>query len=419
MKVVIVNVYEKAGGAAKAANRLHKGLVSQGVESTMLVQVKQSDDNSIAGPISGIQKTESFIRPYLDALPVKLYRNRTNTIFYPAIIPGRIRRYVNKYPPDIVNFHWVINGMIRVEDLKRINVPIVWTIHDAWLFTGGCTYPMDCVRYRESCGACPELGSKRERDLSRWVMVRKERAWKNLDIVVVSPSRWLAKEAASSRLFSDSDIRVIPNGLDLDIYRPHDKKTARHLLGLPEEKTIILFGAVSSTSDRRKGFSILNEAISILKEYSASKDLHVVIFGASGPSENMDLAIPTAYLGHLEDELTMSLLYSAADLFVAPSIQDNLPNTVMEAAACGTPSVAFNIGGLKDLIDHMKTGFLVEELSAIGLAKSLGQTLSEKGRLIDFGFAAREKAVKEYSCQLSAKRYNELYNEIAETSGKK
>jgi glycosyltransferase involved in cell wall biosynthesis len=417
--VVIANVYERAGGAARAANRLHKGLISRGVDSTMLVQVKHSDDDSVLGPVGGMQKAGSFFRPYLDALPVKLYRKRTGSKFSTALIPGRVRNYIKTNSPDIVNLHWIINGMFRIEELAGIPMPVVWTLHDAWAFTGGCTYPMDCIEYRKNCGACPELGSKRIRDLSHWVLGRKRRAWRNLDVVVVSPSRWLAEEAASSSLFSGSDIRIIPNGLDLDLYRPHNKKMARHLLGLSENKTLLLFGAVSSTSDRRKGFSYLNKAMTLLKERPLSDTLHVVVFGASGPGNNTRSPLPASYLGHFEDDLTMSLLYSAADLFVAPSIQDNLPNTVMEASACGTPSVAFKIGGMPDLIDHMKTGFLVRERSPEGLAGGIEWTIREKDRLSSLGLAARKKAEKEYSYHVAAERYYGLYEEVIRTSRRK
>ncbi len=412
MRVLIINAHEKTGGAARAANRLHQGLLAEGLETKMLVQEKSSDDQTIIGPVSGSEKIASIIRPYLDAMPVKFYKRRTGSIFCPALLPGRILKRIKAEAPDVVNLHWVLDGMIRIETLAKLNEPIIWTLHDAWAFTGGCVYPMDCVEYQNRCGNCPELGSKRGMDLSRWILNRKHRAWEGLDMLIVTPSRWLAEIARSSSLLSKFRIEVIPYGLDLNVFRPVEKNEARDLLGLPKDSKIVLFGAVTSTSDKRKGFAFLSEALNILKDKPVSEDIQLVVFGASGPGNVENPHLPVIYLGTLNDDLSLSLLYSAADIFVAPSIQDNLPNTVMEAAACGTPSVAFDIGGMPDLIKHMETGFLVKEMTSAGLAEGIEWVFAEKDRSFNLGLAAREKAEKEYSCQMAASRYVELYEEV-------
>lgn len=238
-------------------------------------------------------------------------------------------------------------------------------------------------------------------------------------MTIVTPSRWLAEIARSSSLLSEFRIEVIPYGLDLNVFRPVEKNEARDLLGLPEDSKIVLFGAVTSTSDKRKGFAFLSEALNILKDKPVSENLQLVVFGASGPGNVENPHLPVIYLGTLNDDLSLSLLYSAADIFVAPSIQDNLPNTVMEAAACGTPSVAFDIGGMPDLIKHMETGFLVKEMTSAGLAEGIEWVFGEKDRSFNLGSAARERAEKEYSYQKAASRYAELYEEVVLESKEK
>ena len=412
MRVLIINAHERTGGAARAANRLHLALLAEGLDTKMLVQEKSSDDQTVIGPVSGPEKIASSIRPYLDALPVKFYKRRTGSVFYPALLSGRILNRIRAETPDVVNLHWVLDGMVRIETLARLNKPIIWTLHDAWAFTGGCVYPMDCVQYQNRCGNCPELGSKRGRDLSSWTLNRKHRAWEGLGMTIVTPSNWLAEIARSSSLFSKFRVKVIPYGLDLNVFKPVERNEARDLLGLPKDSKIVLFGAVTSTSDKRKGFTFLSEALNILKDKPVAEDLQLVVFGASGPGNAENPRLPVIYLGTLNDDLSLSLLYSAADIFVAPSIQDNLPNTVMEAAACGTPSVAFDIGGMPDLIKHMETGFLVKDITSNRLAEGIEWMFAENNRSINLGSAARDRAEMEYSYQMAASRYAEIYEEV-------
>jgi glycosyltransferase involved in cell wall biosynthesis len=301
-----------------------------------------------------------------------------------------------------------------VETLRKFNRPIVWTLHDSWAFTGGCHVPFDCTRYRENCGVCPVLGSASEKDLSRWTWNRKARAWRDLDLTVVTPSRWLAECARSSSLFRDARVEVIPNGLDTETFQPLDKTSSRTLLGLPQDKKIILFGAVRGLSDPNKGFHLLTPALQEVAK--GSKDALAVVFGSSGYAGMPDLGMPVTFLGRIDDDHSLAKIYSAADVFVAPSKQENLPNTVMEAMACGTPCVAFHQGGVPDLVDHAVSGYLAQPFDTEDFARGIEWILGDDDRRAELSDQARRKIVAEFSLANVSERYATIYRELLEKS---
>ncbi|MEW6496178.1 MAG: glycosyltransferase, partial [Cyanobacteriota bacterium] len=267
-------------------------------------------------------------------------------------------------------------------------------------------------RYNNSCGACPQLGSQKNEDLSRWVWQRKAKAWKNLNLTIVTPSHWLAKCASSSSLFQNLRIEVIPNGLDTQQYKPIPRQVARKILNLPQDKLLILFGAMYPNSDRRKGFHFLQQALQRLGATAWQNQAELVIFGASRPKEPIGLGLNAHYLGKLSDDISLAVVYAAADVFVAPSLEDNLPNTVMEAIACGTPSVAFNIGGMPDMIEHQHNGYLAKPFESEDLARGIVWVLENKERYQKLCDRARQKAEQEFTLEIQALRYKTLYSEI-------
>ncbi|MHB9094570.1 MAG: glycosyltransferase family 4 protein [Eubacteriales bacterium] len=412
MKCLIVNTFENEGGAARAAHRLHLGLQDIGVESAMLVQFKTSDEPSVLGPKRKIDKGFNKLRPHLDVLPLQLYRNRRNALWGLGWVPSNVVcDQVRDLRPDIVHLNWISAGFLPLAALRSINRPIVWTLHDSWAFTGGCHIPYECTRYRQSCGACPLLGSGKDNDLSRWVWKRKARFWKELNLTVVTPSKWLAECAKASALFRNTKVEVIPNGLNLSLYKPSDRFFARELLGLPRDKKLILFGAIGSLGDHNKGFHHLQEALKQLAAAGWGEKAELVVFGASS-ANSPDLGLKANYLGRLYDDVSLALLYSAADVFVAPSIQENLPNTVMEALACGTPSVAFNIGGMPDMIKHQCNGYLARPFEPSDLAQGITWVLSDDERWKMLSRQAREKVERDYNIDMVAKQYLNLYSNI-------
>ena len=281
-----------------------------------------------------------------------------------------------------------------------------------WPFTGCCHYDQGCGRYTGSCGDCPQLHSRRDKDLSRWIWRRKAKSWQNTDLTIVALSQWLAGCARKSSLFKDLRIEVIPNSLDITRFKPIDKRMSREILNLPQDKKLILFGAMGATRDLRKGFDLLQTTLQSLAQTDWKDKARLVIFGASKPERHVDLGIPAYYLGTLKDDISLSMVYSAADVFVAPSRQDNLPNIVMESIACGTPCAAFDIGGIPDMIDHQENGYLAEPFETDDLLCGITWILENRERHCKLSYHARQKAEREFNQDLQARRYLALYEEL-------
>ncbi|AFZ32188.1 glycosyl transferase group 1 [Gloeocapsa sp. PCC 7428] len=408
MKILLLSTYDFQGGAARAAYRLHQGLQSINVNSSMLVQNKYTDDETVIAPSTKLSKGFAKLKPNLDKLLLQLYPD-CNRQFSPQWYPDAIAHKVSEINPDIINLHWVNAGYLKIETLAKFKKPIIWTLHDMWAFTGGCHYNQECDRYTKSCGACPQLKSFKEQDLSNWIWKRKANAWKNLNLTIITPSRWLAKCAESSSLFQHYPIEVIPNGIDIRTYKPVNRQVARNLLNLPQDKQLILFGAINATNDRRKGFHLLQQALKILSANYNDK-IELVIFGASKSANTLALNLKSHYFGKLSDEISIALVYAAADVFVAPSIQDNLPNTIMEALACGTPSVAFNIGGMPDMIEHQKNGYLAQSIDGKDLAQGITWVLEDSERYRYLSNCARKKVEEKFTLEIQVKHYLNLFN---------
>jgi glycosyltransferase involved in cell wall biosynthesis len=405
LNIIQVNSTDNIGGAAKAMYRLHLALQNTGHLSKVLVQEKTTDDPNVLGPRNRITKVVNKVRPHLDLLPLNLYRERQ---LYPWSLGLLPQSNLFNVPYDIIHLHWVGSGFIPINYFNKFNKPIVWTLHDSWAFTGGCHIPFDCYRYLESCGNCPQLRSGKNMDLSYRIWQKKRRNWKLININLVTPSNWLAECAKKSALFFDQPVEVIPNGLDLSLYKPINKKFAREVLRLPNDYKIILFGAMNSTSDYNKGFHFLQPS---LKKLSLC-NTEIVIVGSGEPQNRPDFGFPSQYFGRINDDYSMVLLYSAADLVVVPSIQENLPNMIMEALACGTPCVAFKVGGISDLITHKQNGYLAQPFEVEELAYGMQWILDDNERWRKLSDNARETVVQNYDIQKITLTYVDFYKKI-------
>lgn len=412
MNVLHLNQVDIKGGAARAAYRLHQGLQSIGVASQMLVEDKSSDDRTVLAPQTKLGSELSKLKPTLDRLPLQLYPNREPIVFSSQWLPDSTLQRMSQLRPDIINLHWICVGYLQIETISKFNQPLVWTLHDMWPFTGGCHYSRDCERYTDLCGACPQLGSSRNWDVSRWVWQRKARDWKGMNLTIVSPSSWLAKCVQASSLFKELRVEVIPHGLDIKRYKPIDRWNARELLNLPQDKQLILFGAMDATSDRRKGFHLLQPALQSLSKSGWQDKTELVVFGSSQPSNLPDLGLKSHYLGKLSDDISLALVYSAADVTIVPSIQEAFGQTASESLACGTPVVAFNETGLKDIVDHQQNGYLAKAFEIEDLAQGIAWVLKNKERHQKLCERSREKAEQEFLLELQARRYSSLYTEI-------
>ncbi|QTA87917.1 glycosyltransferase family 4 protein [Desulfonema magnum] len=414
------------GGAGKAAYRLHKGLQSIGLDSAMLVLNKKSGD------------------PTVKVLPVSYAGDKVNCLDAPAYNSpiwnqqcGKWQTLLSNYPgrpaglemftdaessvrldhireiqeADIINLHWVAGAMdYSNAGLALMGKPIVWTLHDMNPFTGGCHYTGNCLKYKTSCGACPQLGSDITDDLSYHTWNHKLNAYSDLNIHIVALSRWLAGCAKESALFSRFPIDLIPNGFPLDIFKPYPKTQIRKASNVSETAKLILFGA-DSVVNQRKGLAYLLEALNRFPLKSGHEYI-LVTFGNFPQGANITSKYQVLNTGQIADENQLALVYSAADLFVLPSLEDNLPNTVVEAMACGLPIVGFDIGGMPDMVEHGKTGYLAKPRDIAGLAEGINWVISSYDNGVNFSERCREKAEKEYAPDVQAKAYNELYNRI-------
>jgi glycosyltransferase involved in cell wall biosynthesis len=378
----------------------------------MLVQTKTGADESVLERDSSVARVLGLWRPPLDVLPLLPYRKRRVMHWSVGWAPARIAHQIRALDPDLVHFHWICRGFVPLSSFGKTGKKVLWTLHDSWPFTGGCHVPEGCLKYEKECGACPLLGSRRESDLSRWTWKRKRRHFGKTELTVVTPSRWLAECASRSALFRERRIEVIPNGIDTDLYRPLEKKNARDVWKLPQEKKLILFGAMNAFTDRNKGFSLLAEALRHLAGKGWAERAEVVVFGAQEPSPPPGIGLQARYLGVLGDDVSMALLYSAADVVVVPSLQENFPNVVLEAMACGTPVVAFRVGGIPDMITHGLDGFLADSLEPGALAGGIERVLSEDARLEEMSRRAHECVRDRFNIHATSARYRDLYAEL-------
>lgn len=410
----MLNTDDSRGGAAIATYRLHRGLRSIGVDSHLMVLNKSTDDPTVIGPElkTRLKRAFAYLYKRREARSTSLYYAKDRKLFSPASCPDNLARRVGAFNADVVHLFWVNSGFMKIESLRQFKKPIVWTLHDMWPFTGGCHYDDECGRFRQSCGSCPALRSEREHDISRQVWERKQKSWRDVPIIVVATSHWLAEMARSSSLFKDRRIEVIPNGIDTDRYKPLDKRTAREAYGLPQDRHLVLFSAFNATTDKRKGNQFLAPALKKMAQAGLGEKTELVVIGASAPENPPDLGMKVHYMGHFHDEISQVLLYSAADVTVAPSMQENLSNTVMESLSCGTPVVAFNIGGMPDMIDHQGSGYLANPFESDDLAAGMMWVLENKERHDMQSQHARKTVLERYALKAVANQYLALYQDI-------
>jgi len=406
MHVLHITGGDLYGGAARGAYWLHQGLLDIGVESKMIIQKASGNELFVEPVAKNVRGTimRSF-RIFLDLLPVLLYRKRENVLFSTGISGFDIRKTDTYQSADIIHLHWINNGMININLLKKIEKPIVWTMRDMWPFTGGCHYALDCERYQTGCGSCPQLKSQNNFDLSWYVLKRKKRYYpKNMELVGIS--KWLAECAKQSEVFRNFNIRMIHNNINTKVFFPVDRQVARDVLGLPKEKKIVLMGSADHHV-KHKGFEIFQKAVRYLKE----KYLFMFL-GHVDRRKLEGLNIEYEVLGYLYDNISVRLAYSAADVFVAPSIQEAFGKTLAEAMACGIPVIAFDATGPRDIIDHKKNGYLAKPFDPEDLAQGIEWVMEDEPRYKALSLRAREKAEQDFGSKKVAKEYLQLYNDL-------
>ena len=411
MKVALVSTFDTVGGAAKATVRLHQGLLNMNVNSQILVQKKGSDDPNVIGPSSISDSLRTYIAPRLESYTLSSYPDRDSYIFSPGRFGSfNAKKYLSEY--DIFNIHWVGGGFQSINSIASITKPIVLTLHDSWAFTGGCHIPYPCEKFKSKCGSCIKLNSTNDYDLSFKMWTRKYELFKKKNIVLVGDGNWVAENAKQSAIFNDHRVEVIHPGLDLNVFKPLNKKYCRSILGVDENTRLVLFGAVGANADKNKGFQFLKPALEKFAHDNAGKqNIKLIVFGSSSNHEDL-CGISTNYVGKINDELLLTILYSAADVMVVPSVIESFGQTGSESFACGTPVVAFRTSGLKDIVDHQLNGFLADPYDYNDLAAGITWVLEDTDRLSILGQAARKKAVEKFGIDKYVNDYISLYESL-------
>ena len=407
MKVLHINNTDNSGGAAIAARRIHKSLFDSGIHSRMLVNIKNSDDWTINGPKGKLKKGFAQLRRHIVRPFLKTLKTENKILHSPAFLPSAWNKKINNSDADVTNLHWIGGEMASISDVGKITKPVVWTLHDMWAFCGAEHISWD-QRWQEGYSKKNRPSSERGIDINRWTWKRKLKHWKR-PFHVVAVSNWLAECAQKSVIMKDWPISVIPNCLNTKIWKPVDKTFAREMLGLPAGVPIVAFGSYGANSEYHKGFDLLVEALKNLN--GEVNDMQLAIFGQTAPKVYPKLGFDLNFMGHFYDEISLCLLYSAADILVVPSRLEAFGQTASESMACATPVVAFGTSGLLDIVDHKVNGYLAKPFETEDLANGIKYVLNASN-YEQLCKNARKKSVKWFDSALVAAKYEELYKTV-------
>ena len=435
MNVLSVNTNDSHGGAARAAMRIMQGVQQHGVETQMLVKEQHTRDTAVVSLHQFLPKNKLY--RIADWVAQKLknkyyhwlwrpYRKTKENVFMSDSRGTRLGGALQKLDYDVLHLHWINQRFIKLQDLPK-NKSIVWTLHDSWPFCGVCHYFLDCQHYQTHCGDCPMLHSGKEKDLAYRIFEEKLRAYQDLNLHIVTPSRWLGECAKQSALFGHFPVTVIPNCLETDVYRPLSEQEIDECLSVTIEhnptlhavkhaaeekaaKPLILYGAMNAATDRIKGFASLLYALQILDKQGFEANL--VVFGASESDLPMQFEhIGVHFVGYISETDTLVTLYNLADLMVVPSLTENLSCAIMESLSCATPVCCFNIGGNGDMVEHQVNGYLAKEKDAEDLTQGIRWCLdnNKDGALSQ---AARKKVMENYTIERVGEMYVEVYSRL-------
>ena len=432
MRVTHLSTYRHFGGAAVAANRLHRALQKQiwtdnAVESTMLVGAPNRLERHVAAPgviylannfLAEQMAFGRFVAERLYFLPHE--RNYSVRFqFSPAAFGAGLSFHPAIQQADVLHLHWINFGFLSIEGLRALfdlGKPVVWTLHDQWAFTGGCHYSRGCTHFLTHCRQCPYLKDPAENDLSYRIFEQKKSLFRDARVHITPPSQWLANEARRSTLLGELPITPIFNPVDQNVFRPTDRAEANARFNLSDDGVArpgvarLLFGS-ANVNDTRKGFQFLAEALALLAQQHPDLTPELLIFGKGRSQRFSELPYPVRHLGVLTTEADVVAAYNAADALVVPSLEDNLPNTVVESLSCGTPVVGFRTGGIPEMIDHRQNGYLATVGSAQELADGLAFVLTHPRPEV-LRQNARQSAEARFSEEVVARQYVELYSQL-------
>lgn len=422
MKILHIATYDIQGGAARAAYRLHKGLRQLKQDSQILVRYKTSSDETVSAVTEPASTPEIFfLETVIQLYYLDTHRTpRSDTLFslpYPGFDLSTLSIVQSA---DIINLHWTarFQSPVTLQKLLKLGKPVIWTLHDQWAFSGGCHYSAGCEGYHLLCTDCPQLTEDLQ-GIPEIILKDKIALLDKANLTIVTPSHWLAACVRESALFKNKRVEVIPYGLETDIFRPIPKAEAKINLGLTADTTTLLFGAIDA-HEKRKGFQHLLAAVRQCvstpdwQKLIKSEKLKILCLGR-GVDELRETNLPFVSLGYLNSDQQMGEVYSASDLFVLPSLEDNLPNTMLEAMSCGTPVVGFEVGGLPDLIKNGYTGQLVPPGDTEKLGQAILMLTTAPRQLAEMGQICRQLIQTNYALPVQAGRYLDLYQDLLTT----
>ncbi|WP_075589780.1 glycosyltransferase [Labilibacter marinus] len=395
-------------GAGRAAYRLHKGLLNAGVDSVMWVGAKRTKDDTVIDiQKSNYKKKLTKVYVNLEKLIIKGSAGGATEMFslgYPA---HGIRKKIEHEKPDLIHIHWINRGFFNLRDLQKLNIPIVISLHDMWWYTGGCHYDEECGAYVRGCESCPVLKKDAQQGLSyRQLRAKKGILQTTKHLTFIGLSAWMKDCVSESLIGKEHQVVGLPNGIDTNKFKPLHKDECREKLGLPKNKKLIMFAAVDVLSESRKGYRYISEA---LKKLNNDK-YELVVIGEKSQETTIG-GLKTYFLGEINDDQLMIEYMSSVDVAVVPSLQENLSNLIMESLSCGTPVVAFKIGGNGDMIQHQKNGYLAEDKNVTDLAKGIEYcTIDEYQEALSN--SARQNVLDHFNIRDIAPKYIDLYQSI-------
>jgi len=414
--ILHLSTFHLEGGAGVAATRLHRALLKSGVDSKMLIPATGATEIGVTALAQNSwEKKKAWGRFVGERLSFYTHEkdNSVRFAFSPAAVGADISKHPLVLEADVIHLHWINFGFLSLSSLDKLfslGKPIVWTLHDMWTFTGGCHYSRGCENYLIHCHNCPYLFKPDEYDISFAQFESKIALYAKTKMALISPSHWLDNLVKNAFLTRHITSKSIPNCLDTDLFTPKDKDKIRQNLNLPTQKKLILF-AGANTQDVRKGFVYFREALEKLGE--STNAYEVLIFGKSRPDSFASFPVPVNYLGTITDPEAMVYAYNAADVIVVPSLEDNLPNTIMEALSCGTPVVGFKTGGIPEMIDHQQNGYLSDVKSSESLAAGIKWVL-EQNKEGALSTHARQKVLRLYAEKIVVQQYMAVYESFNE-----
>ncbi|WP_426582074.1 glycosyltransferase family 4 protein [Mucilaginibacter sp. R-33] len=423
LKVVHLNTYDGNGGAGRACMRLNRALLSQSIDSKIIVHYKFGNNPDIKTFNRNIiQKSYTAATIILERILAKRFLKPDSRTPFSFTWFGRsVVNHPDVKNADIIHLHWINHGFLdpkHIAEIRKLGKPVVWTFHDSNAFTGGCHVRYTCDHYQQQCGNCPLLINSAAADISHRIWQQKNKAYKQLDFNIIAPSLWMQDSVKKSSLMRGKATSNIPNTLETDVFKPIDKKEAKAKAGLPTDKFIFLSGFMPSRKDLHKGTQYLLESMELLRQRLGAEtdQVELVVFGNRGTENLPDFPFKTSFLGTINNDEKLAMHYAAADAFLIPSLEDNLPYTVMESLSCGTPVIAFTTGGIPDMVRHEHSGYLATYRSSESFTDGMEWIIKHPER-DKLNQQARQTIMDSFSEEVIAKKHIGVYQQLLTKGG--